>query len=129
MAVRIDEITTAEEQLEIVKMIFTSTWAAFAQKAEEERQAQSKQAQPRVTTKRGRVKTAKPAPAPVRKPHPSQQAQIQPSSTAQMNMGANSQQTSAHAPITPVTTNAIAADVSRQNGGLGGVLRAKPLIH
>jgi hypothetical protein len=129
MTVRIDEITTADEQLEIVKMIFTSTWAAFAQKAEEERQAQSKQAPPRVTTKRGRVKTAKPAPAPARKPHPPQQAQMPPIAPLQMNIGANSQRTRAHAPITPVTTTATDANLSRQNGGYGGVLRAKPLIN
>ena len=121
---RIDEITTAEDQLEIVKMIFANTWTAFAQKAEEERQAQSKQARPRATAKKVGVKRAKPAPA-ARKPVQPQQANSQATTNTQMATTANAQQV--HEPLAPITTTATNTNLSRLNGGLGGVSRAMPL--
>ncbi len=121
---RIDEITTAEEQLEIVKMIFANTWTALAQKAEEERQAQSKQARPRVTAKKVGVKRAKSAPV-ARKPAQPQQAKPQATMNPQMATNANPQHV--HEPLAPITTNATNTNLSRLNGGLGGVSRAMPL--
>ena len=121
---RIDEITTAEEQLEIVKMIFANTWTAFAQKAEEERLAQSKQARPRVTAKKVGVKRAKPAPA-ARKPAQPQQAK--PKTTMNPQMAANANTQNVRDPLAPITTTATNANLSRLNGGLGGVSRAMPL--
>jgi hypothetical protein len=122
--VRIDEITTAEEQLEIVKMIFANTWTAFAQKAEEERLAQSKQARSRATVKKAGVKRAKPAPA-ARKPAQPQQAKPQTTMNPQMAATANAQQV--HEPLAPITTTATNTNLSRLNGELGGASRAIPL--
>ncbi len=129
MAVRIAEITTAEELLEIVKMIFINTLTAFAHNAEEERQVQSKRARLFVTTKRSRLKTAKPSSAPALKPVTPQQVQTQPSTTKKMNADANSQQASVCPPIITTTTTAAEANVSHQNGGSAGVLPTKTLIY
>ncbi len=57
---KIAEMTTAEQQLELLRMIMGCTWAHFAQQAERERQ-QLKKAKP-VAVKQGGVKSAPPQP-------------------------------------------------------------------
>ena len=57
---KIAEMTTAEQQLELLRMIMGCTWSHFAQQAERERQ-QLKKAKP-VAVKQGGVKSAPPQP-------------------------------------------------------------------
>lgn len=57
---KIAEMTTAEQQLELLRMIMGCTWSHFAQQAEREQQ-QLKKAKP-VAVKQGGVKSAPPQP-------------------------------------------------------------------
>lgn len=57
---KIAEMTTAEQQLELLRMIMGCTWSHFAQQSERERQ-QLKKAKP-VAIKQGGVKSAPPQP-------------------------------------------------------------------
>ena len=57
---KIAEMTTADQQLELLKMIMSCTWSNFAQQAEREKQ-QLKKAKP-VAVKQGGVKSAPPQP-------------------------------------------------------------------
>lgn len=57
---KIAEMTTAEQQLELLKMIMGCAWSNFAQQAEREKQ-QLKKAKP-IAVKMGGVKSAPPQP-------------------------------------------------------------------
>ena len=64
---KIAEMTTAEQQLELLRLIMGCTWSHFAQQAERERQ-QLKKAKP-VAVKQGGVKSA-PPPSKLPQPKP-----------------------------------------------------------
>lgn len=80
---KIAEMTTAEQQLELLRMIVSCTWSNFAQQAEREK-AQLKKAKPIATTKGG-VKNFSSTPK-LPQPNPLQTPQSQLSSPQTTNV-------------------------------------------
>jgi hypothetical protein len=78
---KIAEMTTAEQQLELLRMIMSCTWSNFAQQAEREK-AQLKKAKPIATTKGGVKNFSSPPKLPQPKPLQTSQSQLSSPQTA-----------------------------------------------